>query len=75
MTSVWARRAAGAAAWLLVAVATAGVRGSVEKELSPECREFLYMGTPPVGVEHRGLRTIYQRFRSRARYVDRKSVV
>ncbi|XP_046905030.1 endonuclease domain-containing 1 protein-like [Hypomesus transpacificus] len=66
MTSVWAWRAA---AWLLVAMATAGVRGKVEKELSPECREFLYMGTPPVGVEHHALKTICQRFLNRARYV------
>ncbi|KAJ8008407.1 hypothetical protein DPEC_G00104500, partial [Dallia pectoralis] len=54
---------------LLVTIATTVVLGSVEKELSPECRVFLYMGTPPVGLENHSLQTICQRYNSKPRYV------
>lgn len=37
--------------FLLGAVTSPVVRGRVEEELFPECREFLYMGTPPSGLE------------------------
>ncbi|KAJ8337756.1 hypothetical protein SKAU_G00367220 [Synaphobranchus kaupii] len=42
---------------------------SVEKELSPECRAFLYMGSPPVGLEDRSLRRICQRYNGKPRFV------
>ncbi|CAB1428666.1 unnamed protein product [Pleuronectes platessa] len=54
---------------LLVSLLTSAVRGRVEKELSPECREFLYMGTPPTGLGHHALQFICQRYNKRARYV------
>lgn len=57
------------AALLLVTVATAAVRGSVEKELPPECKAFLYMGTPPSGLEHHSVRSICQRYNNEPRYV------
>lgn len=57
------------AALLLLTMATAGVRGTVEKELSQECREFVYMGTPPLGLEHHSLQTICQRYNNKPRYV------
>ncbi|KAM4612382.1 endonuclease domain-containing 1 protein [Polymixia lowei] len=56
-------------AFLLVTIETAAVRGTVERELSPECREFLYMGTPPTGLEHHSLQTICQRYSGKPRYV------
>nr|XP_043876641.1 uncharacterized protein LOC122766091 [Solea senegalensis] len=45
------------------------IRGRVEKELSPECREFLYMGRPPTGLGHRSLHFICQHYNKKARYV------
>ncbi|KAI3376560.1 hypothetical protein L3Q82_017013 [Scortum barcoo] len=44
-------------------------KGRVEKELSPECREFLHMGTPPTGLEHHSLQFICQRYNKKPRYV------
>uniref|UniRef100_A0A3Q3A852 Endonuclease domain-containing 1 protein-like n=1 Tax=Kryptolebias marmoratus TaxID=37003 RepID=A0A3Q3A852_KRYMA len=41
----------------------------VEKELSPECREFLYMGTPPTGLEHHSVKYICQFYNKKPRYV------
>ncbi|XP_070786340.1 endonuclease domain-containing 1 protein-like [Enoplosus armatus] len=54
--------------FFLVNVITSAVRGRVEKELSPECREFLYMGTPPSGLEHHSLQFICQRYNKKPRY-------
>lgn len=65
MAPLWAH----AAAYLLVTMATTGVWGTVEKELSPECREFLYMGTLPVGLEDHSLRKICQHYNKKPRYV------
>ncbi|KAM6949121.1 endonuclease domain-containing 1 protein-like [Aplochiton taeniatus] len=48
---------------------TPGVRGTVEQELSPDCREFLYLGTPPLGLGRRSLKTICQRYNKMPRYV------
>ncbi|XP_071772376.1 endonuclease domain-containing 1 protein-like [Centroberyx gerrardi] len=56
-------------AFLLVTTITSVVRGTVEKQLSPECREFLYMGTPPSGLEHHSLQFICQRYNKKPRYV------
>ncbi|XP_010746584.3 endonuclease domain-containing 1 protein [Larimichthys crocea] len=56
-------------AFLLVSIITSAVRGKVEQELSPECREFLYMETPPSGLEHHSLQFICQRYNKKARYV------
>ncbi|XP_075942999.1 endonuclease domain-containing 1 protein-like [Anarhichas minor] len=53
----------------LVYLITSAVRGRVEKEPSPECRAFLYMGTPPTGLEHPSLQFICQRYNKRPRYM------
>ncbi|XP_036452934.1 endonuclease domain-containing 1 protein-like [Colossoma macropomum] len=45
------------------------VKATVEQTLSPECREFLYMGTAPVGLEDHSLLKICQRYNSKPRYV------
>ncbi|KAG9274519.1 endonuclease domain-containing 1 protein-like [Astyanax mexicanus] len=45
------------------------VRATVEPALSPECREFLYLGTAPVGLEDHSLVKICQRYNNRPRYV------
>uniref|UniRef100_A0A3P9AND9 Endonuclease domain-containing 1 protein-like n=1 Tax=Esox lucius TaxID=8010 RepID=A0A3P9AND9_ESOLU len=55
--------------FLLVTNVMTAARGSVEKELPSECRAFLYMGTPPVGLENHSLQKICQRYNSKARYV------
>ncbi|KAK5876063.1 hypothetical protein CesoFtcFv8_027069 [Champsocephalus esox] len=55
--------------FLLVNLVTSAVRGRVEKELSSECRQFLYMQTPPTGLEHPSLRFICQRYNKRTRYL------
>ncbi|KAK5848568.1 hypothetical protein PBY51_006170 [Eleginops maclovinus] len=55
--------------FLLVNLITSAVRGRVEKELSSECRQFLYMETPPTGLEHPSLRFICQRYNKRTRYL------
>ena len=54
---------------LWVAMVSGVVLGTVEQELSSECRKFLYMGTPPTGLERRSLRNICQRYNKKARYV------
>ncbi|XP_058479530.1 endonuclease domain-containing 1 protein-like [Solea solea] len=54
---------------LLFSVLLSAVRGRVEKELSPECREFLYMGTPPTGLGHHSPHFICQHYNKKARYV------
>ncbi|GAA6229211.1 endonuclease domain-containing 1 protein-like [Lates japonicus] len=56
-------------AFLLVSLITSVVRGRVEKVLSPECREFLYMGTPPTGLENPSLQFICQIYNKKPRYV------
>uniref|UniRef100_A0A665VHH3 Endonuclease domain-containing 1 protein-like n=1 Tax=Echeneis naucrates TaxID=173247 RepID=A0A665VHH3_ECHNA len=56
-------------AFLLVSIITSAVRGRVEKELSPECRQFLYKGTPPTGLQHDSLHFICQRYNKKPRYV------
>lgn len=55
--------------FLLGAVTSPVVRGRVEIELSPECREFLYMGTPPTGLEHHSVKYICQFYNKKPRYV------
>ncbi|KAK2862744.1 hypothetical protein Q5P01_002277 [Channa striata] len=55
--------------FLLVNLLTLVVKGRVEKELSPECRKFLYMETPPTGLEHDSLRFICQHYNKKPRYV------
>ncbi|KAM3869939.1 endonuclease domain-containing 1 protein-like [Diretmus argenteus] len=57
------------AALLLVTVTPSVVRGTVEKELDPECRGYLYLGTTPSGLEHHSLKFISQRYNNRPRYV------
>lgn len=46
------------------------VRCRVEKVLSPECKEFLYMGTPPKGLEHHSFKFICQFYNKKPRYVS-----
>ncbi|XP_028419859.1 endonuclease domain-containing 1 protein-like [Perca flavescens] len=55
--------------FLLASIITSVVRGRVEKELSPECRQFLYMGTPPTGLKHHSLQFICQRYNKKPRYM------
>ncbi|XP_012705747.2 endonuclease domain-containing 1 protein-like [Fundulus heteroclitus] len=54
---------------LLLASLSTAVRGRVEEELSPECRAFLYMGTPPTGLEHHSVKYICQFYNKKPRYV------
>lgn len=56
-------------AFILVSVIASVVRGKVEKELSVECRDFLYLGVPPTGLDHHSLRFICQRYNKKPRYV------
>ncbi|XP_061093040.1 endonuclease domain-containing 1 protein-like [Conger conger] len=58
-------------AWalLLAGVAVEVARASVESEFSADCRPFLYMGTPPLGLEARSLRRICQRYGGQPRYL------
>lgn len=56
-------------AFLVVNLITSVVKRRVEKELSPECREFLYMGTMPKGLEHHSLQFICQCYNQKARCV------
>ncbi|KAL7846330.1 hypothetical protein SRHO_G00213100 [Serrasalmus rhombeus] len=62
-----------ACALLLQALAclllAAGVRAEVQADFSPECRLFMYMGTPPRGLEDHGLKKICQRYNGKPRYV------
>ncbi len=51
------------------------VRSEVQKDFSPECREFMYMGTPPRGLENRSLKKICQRYNGKPRYVTLYDVV
>ncbi|KAM8899646.1 endonuclease domain-containing 1 protein-like isoform 2-T3 [Spinachia spinachia] len=53
----------------LVCLITSLVRGRVEKEPPPECREFLYMRTPPTGLEHSSLQFICQHYNRKPRYM------
>ncbi|XP_070711338.1 endonuclease domain-containing 1 protein-like [Pempheris klunzingeri] len=62
--ALWAQTAL-----LLINIITSAVRGRVEKELSPECREFLYMETPPTGLQHHSHHFICQRYNKKPRYV------
>uniref|UniRef100_A0A4W5LWD4 Uncharacterized protein n=1 Tax=Hucho hucho TaxID=62062 RepID=A0A4W5LWD4_9TELE len=36
---------------------------------SPACREFMYMGTPPLGLEGKALKKICQRYNGKPRFV------
>ncbi|KAM6909513.1 endonuclease domain-containing 1 protein-like [Xenentodon cancila] len=54
---------------LLLGITSSAVRGRVEEELSPECRKFLYMGTPPSGLEHHPVQYICQFYNKKPRYV------
>lgn len=51
------------------------VRSEVQKDFSPECREFMYMGTAPRGLENRSLKKICQRYNGKPRYVTLYDVV
>ncbi|XP_062849653.1 endonuclease domain-containing 1 protein-like [Trichomycterus rosablanca] len=51
---------------LLVGVS---VKATVEVSLSPGCREFLYMGTAPLGLEDHSLVMICQCYKNKPRYV------
>uniref|UniRef100_A0A3Q4BGS9 Uncharacterized protein n=1 Tax=Mola mola TaxID=94237 RepID=A0A3Q4BGS9_MOLML len=62
-------------AFILLNIMTSAVKGSVEKELSPECREFFYMGTTPTGIQHHSLQFICQRYNKKARYVTLYNIV
>lgn len=55
--------------FLLISIIASVARGTVETQLSPECREFLYMGTPPSGLGHDSLHFICQHYNNKPRYV------
>ncbi|KAG9346617.1 hypothetical protein JZ751_006928 [Albula glossodonta] len=67
MFTTWAN--AGLLVVLLADFLVDGAQGSVEKDLSAECRVFLYMGTQPVGLEDHSLRKICQRYNGKPRFV------
>lgn len=52
--------------FLLVIVMTGG---EVQEKLSPECKEFLYMGTMPQGLEDQPFKKICQFYLGKPRYV------
>ncbi|XP_063058541.1 endonuclease domain-containing 1 protein [Engraulis encrasicolus] len=53
----------------LAILLAAMARADVQEDFSPECREFLFMGTPPRGLEGKTLKKICQRYNGHARYV------
>lgn len=55
--------------FLMASLTSSAVRGRVEKELSPECREFLYMRTAPKGLELPSIKYICQFHNKKPRYV------
>ncbi|CAB1316159.1 unnamed protein product [Coregonus sp. 'balchen'] len=57
---------AQALAWVLVLVM---VEAEVQENYSPACREFMYMGTPPLGLEDKGLKKICQSYNGKPRFV------
>lgn len=44
------------------------VGAEVQEKLSPECKQFLYMGTPPRGLEDRALKKICQFYEGHPRF-------
>lgn len=60
---------------VLVCCLLATVRSEVQKDFSPECRQFLYTGKAPRGLENRSLKKICQRYNGKARYVSLYDVV
>lgn len=52
--------------WVLVIVMAAA---EVQEKLSPECKQFLYMGTLPRGLEEQPLKKICQVYRGSPRFV------
>ncbi|XP_041751204.1 endonuclease domain-containing 1 protein-like [Coregonus clupeaformis] len=57
---------AQALAWVLVLVM---VEAEVQENYSPACREFMYMGTPPLGLEDKALKKICQSYNGKPRFV------
>ncbi|KAG5284842.1 hypothetical protein AALO_G00031100 [Alosa alosa] len=51
------------------------VLAEVQENFSPECREFLFMGTPPRGLEGPTLKKICQWYNGKARYITLYDVV
>ena len=60
---------------ILACLTTVMVQAEVQEDFSPECREFLFMGTPPRGLEGNTLKRICQRYNGKARYVTLYDVV
>ncbi|KAI7793282.1 hypothetical protein IRJ41_010716 [Triplophysa rosa] len=60
---------------MLVCCLLGTVRSEVQKDFSPECREFLFTGKAPRGLENRSLKKICQRYNGKARYVTLYDVV
>ncbi|XP_041947957.1 endonuclease domain-containing 1 protein [Alosa alosa] len=60
---------------ILACLATAMVLAEVQENFSPECREFLFMGTPPRGLEGPTLKKICQWYNGKARYITLYDVV
>lgn len=55
--------------FVLVLVNAYVVWAKVGKELPAECREFLYLGVPPMGLQHHSLCFICQHYNKKPRYV------
>lgn len=54
---------------MLVFLLLAGMVGAeVQETLSPECKQFLYMGTPPRGLEEQPLKKICQFYAGKPRF-------
>lgn len=53
----------------LLSCSLLAARAEVQGDFSPDCRQFLFMGTPPRGLEDQSLKKICQRFNGRPRYV------
>lgn len=61
--------AAWAPMFFLVNVLTLAVKGRVEKQLSSDCRDFLYTRMQPTGYEDKDFHFICQSYNKKARYV------
>ncbi|XP_062342144.1 endonuclease domain-containing 1 protein-like [Osmerus eperlanus] len=54
--------------WSMLLVALVTVQAEVQAHFSPECKEFMYMGTPPLGLQDQSLKKICQRYNGKPRF-------
>ncbi|XP_066507907.1 endonuclease domain-containing 1 protein [Hoplias malabaricus] len=60
---------------LLLQVFMCCVMAEVQVSFSPECKKFLYMGTPPRGLQDPSLKNICQKYKGKPRFVTLYDVV